>query len=272
MNSLYSEAFATRLRELADTHGQTYASAQPYPHAVMDDFLPAEVLDGVLEKYPSPQELKWIKFNDAKQKKLASNAIEKLDEGTRNVLYFLNSSLILGFLERLTGIPGLIPDPYFVGGGLHQIERGGKLDIHADFNKLEKFNLDRRLNLIIYVNKNWKEEYGGHFELWDRDMKACVKKVLPVFNRCVVFSTTDTSFHGHPIPLSCPEGVTRKSMALYYYSNGRPEQERSQSHSTLFRARPGDQNGISDKVKEGVRLVTPPIILETVRRWRGGQH
>jgi Rps23 Pro-64 3,4-dihydroxylase Tpa1-like proline 4-hydroxylase len=93
--------------------------------------------------------------------------------------------------------------------------------VHADFNRHEKLNLDRRLNLLLYLNRDWKEEYGGHLQLWTRDMGRCVVKVLPVFNRCVVFSTTDFSYHGHPDPLTCPPGRTRKSIAMYYYTNGR---------------------------------------------------
>ena len=122
----------------------------------------------------------------------------------------------------MTGIQSLIPDPSFQGGGLHQIVPGGKLGIHADFNKHSRFGLDRRLNLLLYLNKNWREEYGGHLELWDRDMTHCEAKVAPIFNRVMVFGTTDFTYHGHPDPLRCPEGMTRKSLALYYFSDGRP--------------------------------------------------
>jgi Rps23 Pro-64 3,4-dihydroxylase Tpa1-like proline 4-hydroxylase len=149
-------------------------------------------------------------------------------------------SVFIDFLETLTGITGLLPDPHLWGGGLHQIQRGGFLKVHADFNRHERLDLDRRLNLLVYLNKDWKEEYGGQLELWSRDMKRCEERVLPVFNRCVVFSTTDTSYHGHPDELTCPEGWTRKSMALYYYTTGRSAEETSQSHSTLYQERPGE--------------------------------
>ena len=104
----------------------------------------------------------------------------------------------------------MIPDPSFDGGGLHQILPGGFLKVHADFNKHDKTKLDRRLNVLIYLNKNWKEEYGGHFELWDRTMHHSEIRILPIFNRMAIFSTTDSSFHGHPDALKCPEGMTRK--------------------------------------------------------------
>src|SRR5581483_6543461 len=116
---------------------------------------------------------------------------------------------------------GLIPDPYFTGGGLHQIERGGYLKIHADFDRHEKLGLQRRLNVLVYLNRDWDESYGGALELWDRAMTHPVVRVLPVFNRCVVFSTTDQSYHGHPEPLTCPPDRRRRSLALYYYTAAR---------------------------------------------------
>ena len=106
--------------------------------------------------------------------------------------------------------------------------------MHADFNVHPKLKLDRRLNMLIYLNKDWREEYGGHLELWDQSGKTCRKRILPMFNRTVVFSTTDRSFHGHPHPLTCPPGMTRKSVSLYYYTAGRPPEERSVAHDTLF--------------------------------------
>lgn len=188
-----------------------------------------------------------------------------MGEMTRSLLYQLNSSTFITFLERLTNVDGLIPDPHFVGGGLHQIERGGFLKMHVDFNKHERLRLDRRLNLLIYLNKDWQEEYGGHLELWDKDVTQCSKKILPVFNRCVVFTTTDFSYHGHPEPLTCPEDRSRKSLALYYYSNGRPASEirRGHSeHSTLFRARPGEtihleKEPIAVRVKASIKKLIP---------------
>ena len=192
-----------------------------------------------------------------------------MGDATRFLLYQLNSSIFISFLEKLTGIPGIIPDPHFQGGGLHQIEREGFLKIHVDFNKHKEMKVDRRLNLLIYLNKNWKEEYGGHFELWNQDMTVCEKKILPIFNRCVVFSTSDFSYHGHPDPLKYPEEMTRKSLALYYYSNGRPSEEISNNHSTLFKERPGDnlnQKAASGKRSSLLHKLLPPIVIDLYRQ------
>jgi Rps23 Pro-64 3,4-dihydroxylase Tpa1-like proline 4-hydroxylase len=178
---------------------------------------------------------------------------------------------MLNFLEILTGIKGVIPDPYYVGGGLHQIKPGGNLEVHADFNLHTKLKLDRRINVLVYMNKDWHEEYGGHFELWNKDMTAAEQKILPLFNRCAIFSTTSTSYHGHPTPLSCPPDRTRKSIATYYYSNGRPEEEANESHSTLFMQRPGAA-AIEEKhamsFKDMVKAVTPPIVVSAVKSLR----
>ncbi len=254
------------LNNLATKYSEDYSKAKPFPHIVMDNFLPEYILDKVLEEFPKPHASDWQKFNATAEKKLASKSELQMGEMTRLLLYQLNSSTFISFLEKLTGIDGIIPDPHFVGGGLHQIEKGGYLKIHADFNRHNKLRLDRRLNLLIYLNKNWQQEYGGHLQLWDRDMTKCQKKILPIFNRCVIFSTTDFSYHGHPDPLNCPEGETRKSLALYYYSNGRPAEEMSASHSTLFKARPGEDlktNKFSDlTVKTVLKKLIPPIFID----------
>jgi Rps23 Pro-64 3,4-dihydroxylase Tpa1-like proline 4-hydroxylase len=178
-------------------------------------------------------------FDNPREKKLGNlDRLLEVDETIAGFLVAMNSPSMLDFLEKLTGIDGLIPDPYFGGGGLHQIVRGGFLKIHTDFNWHPKLKLDRRLNLLVYLNKDWREDYGGHLELWDRALKRAEKSILPVFNRTVVFSTTDFSYHGHPRPLRCPDSTTRKSISLYYYSNGRPEEEKSAPHDTLFRETP----------------------------------
>jgi hypothetical protein len=265
------------LAAIADERRAAYAAASPYPHVAIDDFLPAEVLDEVLGEFPNPHDAEWFAFDSPLERKLATKDDAMMGEATRHLLAELNSGAFVDFLERLTGIEGLVPDPHLVGGGLHQIERGGHLKVHADFNRHPRTELERRLNVLIYLNRDWKDEYGGAFELWNRDMTRCEERILPHFNRCVVFSTTSTSFHGHPEPLSCPEDRTRKSLALYYYSKDRPAEERAEGHNTLFQARPGEQlpeqatapaPAAAAGLKAAVRRVAPPILLDAVRRRR----
>lgn len=214
---------------------ESYVNARPFPHIVLDNLFDDEVLETLLAEFPRPDEIEWAKFDNATEKKLGYRYTSPLRRSLRDFLWEMSSPPVLQFLEAMTGIEGLIPDPYFGGAGPHQILPGGFLKVHADFNWHPLMKLDRRLNLLVYLNKDWKEEYGGHLELWDRDMTHCEQRILPVFNRTVVFSTTDFSYHGHPTPLACPEGMSRKSVSFYYYTNGRPEQERSAPHDTIFR-------------------------------------
>lgn len=230
-----------RYLQIAGDRATDYRTAEPFPHIVFDDFLPPELGRQMIGEYRSPDDPRWKRFNDPLSIKLATNGAEDLEPLAQTVLQMFCSAPFLEFLERLTGIEGLIPDPWFEGGGLHQIPRGGFLKIHADFNRHRKLRLDRRINVLWYLNEDWLDEYGGRLELWDREMKHPVQKILPLFNRCVIFNTTDWAYHGHPDVLTCPEGRTRKSVALYYYTNGRPEEERSEDHSTLFQVRPEEQ-------------------------------
>jgi Rps23 Pro-64 3,4-dihydroxylase Tpa1-like proline 4-hydroxylase len=151
------------------------------------------------------------------------------------VLNTLNSGIFTLFLEKLTGIKGLIPDPHLKGGGIHYTKRGGKLGVHRDFNFYPRLKLYRRLNIIIFLNKDWDDRWEGHLELWDKDLKNRVKKVAPKFNRVVIFETSNISYHGHPVPLNTPDDIARKSLALYYYSVDYPYQDDLEPHSTIFK-------------------------------------
>jgi hypothetical protein len=191
LNALLSDQFAGKLEDLAKAKAEEYQANTPYPHIYFDNFLPLEVAEEALHYFPEPKEADWYSHTDVNQrKKLAFDVVEKLPPSIRDVLYFLNSRPMLKFLETLTGIQSVLPDPYFTGGGLHQIRPGGLLEVHADFSYHKGLRLDRRINVLIYLNKDWKEEYGGHFELWDQKVTRAEKKILPVFNRCAIFSTT----------------------------------------------------------------------------------
>lgn len=227
-----------RLEELAQKLAGEFLEAQPYSHVVIDEFLDAAVITKLLDEFPPPEDKRWGLHKHQNSDKLACGEDEFLGPFTGHLVREMNSARFLKFLESLSGIAGLIPDAWLVGAGLHQIERGGFLEVHADFNYHPLWKLDRRLNLLLYLNPDWRDEYGGHLELWDREMRACVNRISPVANRLVIFRATDVSYHGHPTPLNCPPGQTRKSMAMYYYSNGRPPEETSATHSTLYQQRP----------------------------------
>ena len=240
---ILSDKFSN-LDEIAKQNQEKYKSSQPFPSIVLDNFFNKDFLLRVRNEFPDLSNLKnsqtWKNKNELK---FGDNRYELFKENTRFCFDFLNSQIFLNFLQKITSIEEkLISDPYLEGGGLHEIKKGGLLKIHTDFNKHGSLRLDRRINVLVYLNMNWQENYGGHLELWDVDMKNPIKKILPVFNRIVIFSTTDYSNHGHPEPLSCPENVTRKSFALYYFSNGRPKNETyisNQKLGTIFKNRMG---------------------------------
>ena len=254
------QAIAARVRS-------DYRSARPFPHVVIDEFLPADQLAAIVDELSAAGEIAHTqRFDNAEERKLATDDESRLPPAARHLLTQFNSAVFIEFLESLTGIEGLVPDPHFVGGGFHEIKRGGFLKVHADFNKHRRLRLDRRINLLLYLNRDWREEYGGHLELWSTDMKTREQRILPVFNRCVIFNTTDFSYHGHPEPLMAPEGVSRRSLALYYYTNGRPEEEVSDDHGTLFQARPGEPPRARARIL--LRRLLPPIVLDILRNAR----
>jgi Rps23 Pro-64 3,4-dihydroxylase Tpa1-like proline 4-hydroxylase len=272
MNALLSDQYLQKLESLAQAKAEEYKANLPYPHIFFDNFLPVEVAEAALRDFPEPKEIDWRSYKDVNQhKKLGFDAVEKLPPSIRDVLYFLNTRPMLKFLETLTGIQSVLPDPHYVGGGLHQIRPGGLLEVHADFSYHHGLRLDRRINVLIYLNKDWKEEYGGHFELWDREVKQAEKKILPIFNRCAIFSTTSVSFHGHPDPLTCPPDRNRKSIATYYYSNGRPEEDPNltHKHEVAFQQRPGvNRVKASLGVRKVVKSLIPPIVTDLYRGLR----
>ncbi len=254
------------LKALADELGHGYRNADPFPHVVIDDFVPRSVIDDVQAEFPQPGDLEWQRFSTRQELKLASADTDQMTPVIKHLLREFNSAAMVTFLEDLTGIAGLIPDPHYWGGGLHQIERGGHLAVHADFNWHEQLRLDRRLNLLLYLNDDWQPEWGGALELWAQDMSAARRSILPVANRCVIFNTTDHSYHGHPDPLACPPDRTRQSLALYYYTNGRPRGEASATRSTLFQPRPDEawKRTPFDARRTAHRLL-PPVALDALR-------
>lgn len=234
----------------AEAWAARYAAAQPFPHIVLDGLFAPAALRRVIAEIPSPLAPNSLFSADVKhlqENKFAWRDIPNLGPESTRLIGFLNGKPFLEFLSQLTGIPGLVPDPYMWGAGFHQILTGGKLAIHADFNIHPVTQLYRRLNLLLYLNEDWQEAWGGALELWNADMDACAERVWPLFNRAVVFSTTDISFHGHPDPMTSPRDVVRRSLALYYYTYERlPHRE----HSTLWRDRPADGGAVQAAMED----------------------
>lgn len=245
---------------------EQYLSADPFPHISIDNFLPSAALDGCLERFPTNADPDSETYDRSQERFKTSYNPDYLDVSTRNFFYALNSRPFIQFLENLTGIKGLIPDPYFLGGGFHETKNGGHLDVHADFNLHKPMNLERRLNILIYLNRDWDADFGGALELWDENMSACKVKILPEFGRCVVFSTTGDSFHGHPNPVAHPQELPRRSIALYYYTATWTDEKAAKT--TQFRARPGSEDVTDWTVKrdEMITEFLPPVLARPVLR------
>ena len=217
-----------------------YTSNQPFAHILLQDFFDPDYLRQLRAEIPSPLthgDLFHADVKNLQEHKFAWRDIARLGPISHQMIGFLGSKPFLEFLSALTGIQGLVPDPHLWGGGFHQIIRGGKLAVHADFNIHPVTKLYRRLNLIVYLNEDWNEEWGGGLELWNRDMSVCAHRIAPMFNNTIIFSTTEDSYHGHADPLTCPPDRVRQSLALYYYTH---EYLVDHVHSTLWRDRPQD--------------------------------
>ena len=218
-----------------------YQCTRPFPHIVLDGFFAPDVLRAVVAEIPSPlhEPERLFRRHEAglTHGKFAFRNVPALGPESISLINTLNSKPFVEFLSTLTGIPKLIPDPRLEGGGFHQIVRDGMLHVHADFNIHPIMRTYRRLNLLLYLNEGWQAEWGGALELWPEDMSAAALSILPLFNRTVIFNTTDTSYHGHPEPLACPPDVVRRSLALYYYAMRPTDVE---EHSTLWQRRPAD--------------------------------
>jgi Rps23 Pro-64 3,4-dihydroxylase Tpa1-like proline 4-hydroxylase len=254
------------LTGFVNQYAAAYKLAKPFPHVVIDNFANSDVLEAVLDEFPTESHPAWHRmYKQDLQSKFACNLPEYLGPMTRAFLNYLNAREVVNFLSALTGIEGLIPDPHLAGGGLHEIRRGGLLRVHADFNWHRQLRLDRRINLLLYLNKDWRPEWGGQLQLWDDKMSQCYQRIDPIFNRCVIFNTTDRSYHGHPDPLQCPAEQRRRSIAMYYYTNGRPAEEVNESHETLFQLRPGEGTA-GNVVSTFAKRFVPPIAWDALRQ------
>jgi Rps23 Pro-64 3,4-dihydroxylase Tpa1-like proline 4-hydroxylase len=244
-----------------------YQAGEPFPHIVIDDFLPESVLDRLLAEWPVA-EAQVQYHRDQERLKSQYNPEELASPFARSLFYAFNGAPFLKFVEAVTGISGLLPDPDYNGGGFHETKTGGHLSVHADFNVNQRLRMLRRVNVLVYLNKDWKDEYGGNLELWSRDMKTRVKSVEPIFNRCVIFNTNVDSFHGHPDPLSTPEDTTRKSIALYYYTASAAILEEHRYHTTLFQVRPNsiDQAERTHFFRDLLIDLTPPLAKRVFRK------
>lgn len=226
----------TRYARIAVERAKEYQTSAPFPNICIDNFLPEDMARALSAAFPKPDDISWIERDNKNNRRRYQHDETKLPHLLRDMLREFNSRQFTLFLETLTGIDCLLPDPYFIGGGAHMSSTGDFLNIHADFNWHHKMQAHRRVNALLYLPEQWEPEWNGALEFWDKDMKAPVVSNLPRFNRLVIFSTGELSHHGQRIPNSCPPDVQRKVLNLYYYTTQREDGDFDTPHFTLYKS------------------------------------
>lgn len=229
-----------------------YSEAFPYPNCFIDDIFPEHELADLLKVWPKKHE-GLMQYTDQKLK--AYTHSESLMDKKISDFIKINfqSQGFIEFLEQLTGIKGLLPD--FREVGLHETFPTGKLNPHLDYIINRTTGLQHRVNVLLYLNGKWKPEYKGDLELWDRKPNkpdAKCKLISPIFNRMAIFNIDMNAWHGHSVPLSCPEGMSRKSIALNYFTL---PQSKITDYGTVF------TNPTGSRIKKFVKQFIPPILL-----------
>lgn len=232
-------------------------AAQPFHYIVFEDFFTPKAAELILQNYPTTEQDGWDNTTYINQRNKFSMT-KFTNPVIQQAFNELNSAKLLQIVEYITGIQNLVPDEKLFGGGLHQSIKGAFLDVHVDFNYHPETKYHRRMNILVYMNKDWKTEYNGYLELWDMEAKKQLAYIAPNFNRCVIFETNEISFHGHPKPLNTPEGVSRKSLAAYYYTEERPENEVANDHNTIYVNTEGT-GGLLKNLKSGLKALVERV-------------
>ena len=200
-----------------------YTNENPFKFIVIDDFMNDVVINNIASEVQKldTNNADYV-FYDPKWENNKYAFSQNLGDYLTNVIKYLSSAGFITYIEKLTGIKNIIKDDMTLkGAGIHRIHNKGFLSAHTDFNTYHSSvhgRLDRRLNLLLYLNKDWKKEYNGSLLLCDRFTGEVKYDIMPIINRCVIFNTTKDSIHGHPDPLDIPEDVKRESLAIYYYT------------------------------------------------------
>ena len=264
-----------RFAALVAAERERFATAAPFPHLVIDDFVDPAALRAVVPDFAVSGD-DWTYWHHANERKRGFKDRARLRPATRAVIEALETPAFVRILERLIGVPDLVVDPHLDGGGLHEMLPRGFLNVHTDFQShtLER-TWHREVNLLLFLNEGWIPEYAGWLELWDESISRCVQRIEPRFNRCVIFRTTARSFHGVPEAIACPEGQSRKSIALYYFRETGRTQRLSPTH---YKPRPGDgalrstlihADGLALRIYSFLKRYTPfgdAIVSKLLRR------
>jgi Rps23 Pro-64 3,4-dihydroxylase Tpa1-like proline 4-hydroxylase len=240
----------------------SFKKAKPFSHLVIDNMFPADMLNDLLAEIPSAGDEKWVNESHKHMTKSNLRSAVELGEVGYQFTAFLNSAKFLYLVSELTGIWSLLPDPYMGGAGYHVVPSGGKFDVHADRNIDQNTGLRRRLAMLVYLNKNWDNAFGGQLELWDKTASKCEKVVEPIFNRTVIFEVTDENFHGvRPV---MTDERSRVSFACYYHTV--PEASLI-PHSSIYS--PSFYLKKDSFLKRATTQLLPPIVFKAARKIKG---
>ncbi len=242
-----------------------YASARPFPHLVLDDMFPTDILDAVVAESPELHKENWLLIEaDGLQQVLRMRTGVEMGPASYQLAAYVHSPAFLYLLSEVTGIWQLLPDPYLQGAGHAAMRRGMFMEVHKDRNVAYDTGLTRRLAMIIFLNRDWKREYAGELELWSPDGSRCEVAIEPIFNRTVLFEVADPNYHGVPAPLKCPENRARHSFIVYYHTVGGKDGKHPSPHTSVFAPR-------AYRKKESlahalIKNTTPPILLRALKR------
>ncbi|MDP4263023.1 MAG: 2OG-Fe(II) oxygenase [Bacteroidota bacterium] len=236
-----------------------FISNKPIHHLIIDNFLHKDIAGSIYAHFPPVEEMK-THYKGLNEKKAEHSDFSKLHDSFEQLHKELSSPAFITWLQAITGIDFLETINDRLGYGLHQGANHSFLDIHIDYNLHPIKKLHRKLNLIIFFNKQWEQGWGGHLELWDAEVKNCIQSIAPVFNRCVLFECSNISYHGYS-RINVPEGITRKSFYQYYFT---PVPDNISFHDTVFKPKPQESalKKISTYTKDYAKNSAKRILLK----------
>jgi Rps23 Pro-64 3,4-dihydroxylase Tpa1-like proline 4-hydroxylase len=256
-----------------DTLKKSFQNAKPFEHIVIDNFLSDEFASDIYNLFPTDYE-NWHNYCNPLEVKFAYDDINSIDEKIKDYFYYLSSDYLVNLIKEITNIPNLEHDEYLHGAGLHSHTRHGRLNIHLDYEKHPISGKERRINIIYFTTQNWNQSWGGANELWDSDVKKCVKRTDIQFNRAIIFKTNEISWHGVHDKIMCPEGIFRKSLAYYYVSEF--DKQKTESDYKEYREKAKFTKVPHDKYDENMeklykirekRLLTKADLNEFMPNW-----
>ncbi len=227
----------------ADAYRRQFERAEPFKHVVIEGFFTDAFARALFQDFPSFDPARAMNEFGAVGRKAVHEQIEAISVAYGRLDECLQSDRFLRLISKITGIPDLLADPNMYGGGTHENLHGQDLDPHVDFNYDPPTKLHRRINLLVYLNEEWREEWGGAIELHSDPRNPDLNRIVsfaPTFNRALIFETNEKSWHGFP-RIELPEDkrhLSRKSLSVYLYTKDRPHEEIVPEHGTFYVQRP----------------------------------